>query len=141
MRAADISCGAAKRRSHAAAGSGCFHFVGKAGVGLVVTPAAVVMTEELEPTFTPGQVIACTTCFDQELEGEVVAFDYDRRVLVVKRPSAKQSTNFDVHLVNLRCVSGCEIRKEAKSASQQPQRIIVEKVCFLSHCSAGLTRG
>lgn len=88
------------------------------------------MAEELDnfTTFTPGQVVTCTTCFEQDLEGEVVAFDYDRRVLVIKTPSALQPNHHDVHLVNTDCVSGIEIKKEAKNGSQPVQKIIVSKV-------------
>ena len=97
------------------------------------------MSDELEPTFTPGQVVSLTTCFDQELEGEVVAFDYDRRVLVIKTTSAQQANHFDVHLVNLTLVSTINIRKEAKNGSQPVQRIIVAKVMMLcTHAAPGL---
>lgn len=88
------------------------------------------MAEELDSctTFTPGQVVTCTTCFEQDLEGEVVAFDYERRVLVIKTPSAQQPNHHDVHLVNTDCVSGIDIKKEAKNSIQPPQKIEVRKV-------------
>lgn len=103
----------------------CFHFLLSAD-----QPVLLVMAEELDSctTFTPGQVVTCTTCFDQDLEGEVVAFDYERRVLVIKTPSAQQPTHHDVHLVNTDCVSGIDIKKEAKNSIQAPQKIEVRKV-------------
>lgn len=31
----------------------------------------------------PGTKVVCTTCFDEKIEGEVVAFDYGAKLLVI----------------------------------------------------------
>ena len=31
----------------------------------------------------PGTKVVCTTCFDEKIEGEVVAFDYGAKVLII----------------------------------------------------------
>ena len=31
----------------------------------------------------PGTKVICTTCFDETIEGEVVAFDYGAKVVII----------------------------------------------------------
>lgn len=31
----------------------------------------------------PGSKVVCVTCFDEELQGEVVAFDYTGKLIVI----------------------------------------------------------
>lgn len=31
----------------------------------------------------PGTKVVCTTCFDEKIEGEVVAFDYGTKVIII----------------------------------------------------------
>ena len=31
----------------------------------------------------PGTKVICTTCFDEKIEGEVVAFDYATKVVII----------------------------------------------------------
>lgn len=31
----------------------------------------------------PGTKVVCTTCFDEKIEGEVVAFDYGAKVVII----------------------------------------------------------
>lgn len=87
--------------------------------------------------FTPGSIVSCVTCFDQNLSGEVVAFDYERKVLVIKTPSTvnnntssatvpsgtagesavaitSSNNNYDVHLLNLNLVGDVKIEEEGK---------------------------
>lgn len=31
----------------------------------------------------PGTKVVCTTCFDEKIEGEVVAFDYGAKIIII----------------------------------------------------------
>ena len=31
----------------------------------------------------PGTKVVCTTCFDEKIEGEVVAFDYGTKIVII----------------------------------------------------------
>jgi len=31
----------------------------------------------------PGTKVVCTTCFDEKIEGEVVAFDYEAKLVII----------------------------------------------------------
>lgn len=95
---------------------------------------SLIMDHDLEVMFTPGSVITCVTCFDQRLEGEVVAFDYERRILVIKSPSSVQSNHHDVHLLNLQFVSDVDIKQDGKKENITITPINVNKVCMPMTC-------
>ena len=92
--------------------------------------------------FNPGNVITCTTCFDQKLEGEVVAFDYDRRIMVLKSPSlTNQANHHDVHLLNLKYVGDIVLKDDKTQKDNTVTPINIAKVsssssccCFDLHC-------
>lgn len=63
--------------------------------------------------FGPGQQVKCKTRFDDILKGEVVAFDLNSKILVLKSPSS--STNYDLNFLVLDSVSDVEILEETKS--------------------------
>lgn len=77
------------------------------------------MTEDFALVFTPGSIISCITCFDTKYEGEVVAFDYDRRLLIIKSQSPVNPNHHNVHVLNLNFVRDktIEIKKEVKKES------------------------
>ena len=33
--------------------------------------------------FTPGMVISCTTCLDKKIEGEVIGYDYEEKIIAI----------------------------------------------------------
>ncbi|XP_060798444.1 protein LSM12 homolog B isoform X2 [Neoarius graeffei] len=56
--------------------------------------------------FSIGSHVACLTCLGQRLQGEVVAFDYQTKMLTLKCPSSSGKSHLnDVILVNLAYVS------------------------------------
>lgn len=60
--------------------------------------------------FSVGSQVACRTCQEQRLQGEVVAFDYPSKMLALKCPSSSGRPNHaDILLVNLHYVSEVEI--------------------------------
>jgi len=69
----------------------------------------------IEPTeyFPVGSVVACTTCFGQRLQGEVMAFDRQTKMLSIKNPSTIKAGTFDIHLINMNMVSAVKVMKEA----------------------------
>jgi len=66
-----------------------------------------------ECMFTVGSVVSCVTCFDVNIEGEVIAFDYNKRLLVLKSSGGHANTN-DVNWINLEFVKDIVIKKEVK---------------------------
>lgn len=64
--------------------------------------------------FGPGQQVQCKTRFDDVLKGEVVAFDLNSKILVLRSPSSN-SSNYDLNFLVLDSVSDVEILEEARS--------------------------
>ena len=44
-----------------------------------------------ECMFTVGSLVSCVTCFDVSVEGEVIAFDYTKRLLILSESSHQLS--------------------------------------------------
>jgi len=75
----------------------------------------VIMSEDVELMFNSGSVVAVKTCFNHAIEGEVIAFDYNKRVLLIKCPaSSGGSSHNNVHLINLDYVTDVQIKKDVK---------------------------
>lgn len=58
----------------------------------------------------PGTKVICTTCFDEKIEGEVVAFDYGAKVVIIKSSSknAKKNTT-DIKMLNMAQMKKLEV--------------------------------
>jgi len=71
--------------------------------------------------FSIGSTVACRTCYDKEIEGEVLAFDQQTKMLVLKSSSScgRPSLN-DVHVVNLSLVSDVQVKKEVNPTNTEP---------------------
>jgi len=86
-----------------------------------------------ECMFTVGSIVSCLTCFDVKIEGEVIAFDYTKRLLVLSESlpfiwssiyscshslesnSSDGNKNLnDVNWINLEFVKDIQIKKEVK---------------------------
>uniref|UniRef100_A0A3B4UFF8 LSM12 homolog b n=1 Tax=Seriola dumerili TaxID=41447 RepID=A0A3B4UFF8_SERDU len=60
--------------------------------------------------FSVGSHVSCLTCLGQRLQGEVVAFDYQSKMLTLKCASSSGKPNLnDVILINLAYVSDVDI--------------------------------
>ncbi|XP_072254225.1 protein LSM12-like [Pyxicephalus adspersus] len=60
--------------------------------------------------FSVGSQVSCRTCQETRLQGEVVAFDYQSKMLALKCPSASGKPNHaDILLLNLQYVSDVEV--------------------------------
>jgi protein LSM12 homolog len=93
------------------------------------------MSEDAEFMFTPGSMVSIETCHDNCFEGEVIAFDYHKRVLLLKcSASSGQPAMSDVHLINLSNVKDVKIKKEVKKEdvnSSTPLHLNLNKVRYL----------
>ena len=47
-----------------------------------------------ECMFTVGSLVSCVTCFDVNIEGEVIAFDYTKRLLILSESSIHLTIDF-----------------------------------------------
>lgn len=64
--------------------------------------------------FEPGQKVQCKTRFDDVLKGEVVAFDLNSKILILKTPTLSgTSTNHDLHFLVLDSVADVEVLEDA----------------------------
>lgn len=73
----------------------------------------------VEMLFTPGSVISVTTGLNQSLTGEVLAFDYERKVIIIKLNQSNKPGHCDVHMVNLNTVTDVSMVKEVKPNNVQ----------------------
>jgi len=68
-----------------------------------------------ECMFTVGSLVSCLTCYDVRIDGEVIAFDYTKRLLVLKSNSSDGNQNHnDIHCLNLESVKDVTVKKEVK---------------------------
>lgn len=72
-----------------------------------------------------GSIVALETCWNKKFEGEVMAFDYGNKILLLKCPaSSGATTRHDVHLINLNFVLNLEKkqnnRKDLSSSIDLP---------------------
>jgi len=65
--------------------------------------------------FTVGSLVSCVTCFDTTVEGEVIAFDYTKRLLILKcTPTDGVSNHSDINCLNLEYVKDVTVKREVK---------------------------
>ncbi|XP_046423820.1 protein LSM12 homolog [Neodiprion virginianus] len=71
--------------------------------------------------FSIGSTVACKTCYNKEIEGEVLAFDPQTKMLILKCPATcgRMSLN-DVHIVNLSLVSDVQVKREVSPTGGDP---------------------
>ncbi|XP_015602012.1 protein LSM12 homolog A [Cephus cinctus] len=71
--------------------------------------------------FSIGSTVACKTCYNKEIEGEVLAFDPQTKMLILKCPSSSGRASLnDVHIVNLSLVSDVQVKREVSPTSNEP---------------------
>lgn len=71
------------------------------------------MSELDSLAFEPGQQVQCKTRFEDVFKGEVVAFDLNSKILILKSPSSTgNNANHDLHFLVLDSVSDVEILEE-----------------------------
>ena len=72
--------------------------------------------------FNVGTTVSCRTCLDQEVEGEVLAFDSATRMLILKSEatSARPSLN-NINMLNLSYVSDVKVKKNRENSEKLPE--------------------
>lgn len=79
--------------------------------------------------FTIGSKVACRTCYNQNIEGEVLAFDAHTKMLILKCPSSSGDTRLnDVNIVNLALVSDVQILQEVSVTPDAPQTLDLHRL-------------
>nr|CAG4652241.1 EOG090X0FOW [Triops cancriformis] len=90
--------------------------------------------EEGAEYFSIGSIVSCKTCYDKEIEGEVLAFDALTKMLIIsillkQRPaSCGRSALNDIHVINLAKVSEVQVRKEGPSPPPLPPNPNTERL-------------
>lgn len=70
----------------------------------------------LNVAFEPGQQVKCETRFGDIYAGEVVAFDLNSNILIIKSPSASgNSSNRDLHFLMLEHVKDIDLIEEPQA--------------------------
>ncbi|KAF7993202.1 hypothetical protein HCN44_006262 [Aphidius gifuensis] len=71
--------------------------------------------------FGIGSTVACKTCYQKVIEGEVLAFDPQTKMLILQCPSSTgRSSLNDVHIVNLSLVSDVQVKREVSPTPIEP---------------------
>ncbi|KAL0277265.1 UNVERIFIED_CONTAM: hypothetical protein PYX00_004613 [Menopon gallinae] len=79
--------------------------------------------------FSIGSIVACKTCFGREIEGEVLAFDPQTKMLILKCPSSSGRPSLrDILFINLALVSDVQVKKEVTSVSDSPKSLNLNRL-------------
>ncbi|XP_037936697.1 LSM12 homolog A-like [Teleopsis dalmanni] len=79
--------------------------------------------------FTIGSTVLCTTCFNEEVEGEVLAFDHNTKMLILKCRSKNSESLNDVYVLNLSLCSNVQVVKECNgNFVDDPQKLNLEQL-------------
>ncbi|XP_056633483.1 protein LSM12 homolog A-like [Diorhabda sublineata] len=79
--------------------------------------------------FSLGSIVWCRTCYNKEIEGEVLAFDPPTKVLILKCTSSGGDPKLnDIHFVNLSLVSELQVKKEVTSVPDIPQSLNLQRL-------------
>ncbi|CAD7090511.1 unnamed protein product [Hermetia illucens] len=78
--------------------------------------------------FSIGSIVACKTCFDQTVEGEVLAFDQQTKMLILKCPAKASEKLNDVYILNLQFCSDVKVKKEVCTIPDTPQSLNLQRL-------------
>eukprot|EP00094_Tigriopus_californicus_P002051 TCALIF_01977-PA protein Name:"Similar to LSM12 Protein LSM12 homolog (Pongo abelii)" AED:0.05 eAED:0.08 QI:0/0.75/0.6/1/1/1/5/298/490 len=71
--------------------------------------------------FMPGARVKCTSCYGDNLEGEVMAFDLNTRMLVLKMSATdRRPSHNDVQMLNMNYMKDVKLLSEAKNNNGTP---------------------
>ena len=86
------------------------------------------MATDLE-FFNVGTTVSCRTCLDKEIEGEVIAFDSNTRMLIIKSDaSSGRSSQNNVHMLNLGFVADIQVKRECKDKPIEPTSLNIGRL-------------
>lgn len=76
-----------------------------------------------------GSIVSCTTCFNQTIEGGVMAFDPTTKMLILKCAAASgQAKLNDVYVVNLELCSEVQIKEEVNTIPNAPPLLNIQRI-------------
>ncbi|EDW06499.1 LSM12 homolog A [Drosophila mojavensis] len=79
--------------------------------------------------FSIGSTVICTTCFKEEVEGEVLAFDHNTKMLILQCHSKTSGELSDVYVMNLSLCSNVQVIKECNgNFIDDPQKLNLDQV-------------
>ncbi|XP_033761703.1 protein LSM12 homolog [Pecten maximus] len=79
--------------------------------------------------FSIGSIVSCTTCYNQKLQGEVLAFDEGTKMLAIKTSAASGKHNrHDIRMVNLTYVSDVKIIQESDEPAPAMASLNLQKI-------------
>ncbi|XP_055542343.1 LSM12 homolog A-like [Wyeomyia smithii] len=83
----------------------------------------------VQDCFSIGSTVACITCYDQNIEGEVLAFDQQTKMLILKCDTASSTSKLnDVYIVNLALCSDVQVKREVNSIPEPPQSLNLQRL-------------
>ncbi|XP_059047303.1 LSM12 homolog A [Achroia grisella] len=87
------------------------------------------MSTVVSDCFTIGSIVSTKTCYNEEIEGEVLAFDPQSKMLILKCASSSGNPKRnDVNIVNLSLVSDVQIKKEVTGLPDAPQSLNLHRL-------------
>ncbi|XP_016950507.1 LSM12 homolog A [Drosophila biarmipes] len=90
--------------------------------------AAASAVNAVNDCFSIGSTVVCTTCFNEEVEGEVLAFDHNTKMLILKCRSKSTEELSDIYAMNLSLCSNVQVVKECNGNFDDPQKLNLEQV-------------
>lgn len=79
--------------------------------------------------FNIGSIVSCTTCYNQKIQGEVLAFDEGTKMLAIKSSAASGKRDVhDIRMVNLSFVSHIKVTKECNDPPPPLTSISIQKI-------------
>ncbi|XP_045469037.1 protein LSM12 homolog isoform X2 [Harmonia axyridis] len=79
--------------------------------------------------FTLGSVVWCRTCCNTEFEGEVLSFDSNSKILILKCCSSNGDPKLnDIHFINLSLVSELRVKRDSISPPEPLQSLNIERI-------------
>jgi hypothetical protein len=79
--------------------------------------------------FGIGSVVSCKTCNNTDLEGEVLAFDPQTKMLILKSQSSSGKPKLnDVHVINLELVGDITVKKEVTTSPAAPLSLNLQRI-------------
>ncbi|EDV92211.1 LSM12 homolog A [Drosophila grimshawi] len=95
----------------------------------MATAATVDVVNAVNDCFSIGSTVLCTNCFKEEVEGEVLAFDHNTKMLILKCHSKTTEDLSDVYVMNLSLCSNVQVIKECNgNFIDDPQKLNLEQV-------------
>lgn len=79
--------------------------------------------------FNIGSIVSCTTCYNQKIQGEVLAFDEGTKMLAIKSTAASGKRDVhDIKMVNLSFVKHIKVTKECNDPPPPLTSISIQKI-------------